>query len=258
MRKLEISISGLLKAHKEYSKDFFNAYVFAHLLRSQTKHPIILNYKQQFKQVRLLVGYSDYKFRRALNNAIRQGLITIEGKHIRILSKNQDKLFKPSKKNDYRTTNNINEFLKIALFENYYNKQYHAIKVQTKKSVNNSEPKANFNISCSTRAITKLFNFKSTSSGYNMIKYMATKNHIVLTKNKVEITKSKFRELLKENNKSIRYSNGTYYKVLSSTFKMKSNTKRTEFVPFVYLEDKQRVMYLEMGYSEEYINNLQG
>ena len=258
MRKVELSISGVIKARTQYNEDFFKAYIFVNILRSQVKHPIILNYKQQLTSIRKTINYSDYRFRKDFNNAIRQGLLTIEGNHIRIWSKNKDKAFKTSKKNDYRRTSDTKEFIKITLLEYHYKKQYHAIKAQTYKSVKNSESNANYSITCSSRSIAKLFGYKSSASGLKIVNYMVAKNHIQLTKNKVQISKQQFREHLNKGSYNIRYDNNTYYLVLPSTFKMKSNTRRTKYEPYNCLSEQQIITYTEMGYTREQINSLLG
>lgn len=258
MRKVILSKSVIIKLYTQYSKEFREAYLFTKTLSSQTKHPIILNYKQQLTQIRQLINYSDYKFRKSLNNAIHQGLITVQGNHLKLWSKNQDRAFKPSKKNDYYYTSNVKEFIKITLFEYHQNKQIRSIKSQTSKSVQNSgfnEP--NYNISCSTRAIAKLFQYKSSASGHKLIKYMSQNNHIALKKNRTSITKQQFRDYLKQGNTNIRYDNG-YYLIHASTFTMKSIIKRKPYEPINSLPEYIKIAYLDMGYSVEQINNMLG
>lgn len=257
LRKTEISKSGIIKAHRDYDRNFVEAYIFALTLSSQSKHPIILNYKPQLSLLPKYLKISDHKFRKLMKACLSYGLFQIEGNNLRLWSRNQDRAFKVYKRNDYRKTSDPILFAKITLFEYHQNKQQYAIKSQTSLYRNASGNKsANNHISCSARAISKLFCYKSSASGFDIINYMTAKKHIALTKNTVNISKQQFREGLKNSDYTIRYDNNRYYKVLASTYEMVSSTKRRQYEPYYNLNEREQNTYLEMGYNVQQINNL--
>lgn len=268
MKTTTISISGVIKAYTKYPKGYGDAYCFSRQLASMEKHPIILNYKSQLTSIRKQLGLSDYKFRKQLNSAIAFGLITKEGKHLRLFSKNQDKKFKPNRKNDYRNTKNPKALVKILLFEYYYKSQYKSYKAKSYQTVlsgsNKSDCKsiisyteniANPEISCSVRGIANLFHC-SISTAHGLIKEMENNGHIKVKKNYDIISYSEFQTYLAMNRPNIRYSNGTYYYIKASTYTMKTSSKRKEFEPFYSLPEHIQNDYLSKGYSIAEINIL--
>ena len=240
---------------------FSDVYLFVRQLRSQVKHPIILNYKAQLSLLSKYLTISDYRLRRQLNDAIRLGLAKIEGKHIRLHSNNQDWKFKPTKKNDYRVTSDPQKFRTLVLFRNHHNKQLALIKKkqrQTNERVNNSalcpNDFANPIITASVRSVAKMFHTKNLSTAIKHIRSLEKEGliKIVTHREKIESV-TRCAKLLSSGDRNIRKIDGTLY---TCKFELKLNysLKRVEYEPFYKLSSVEQATYLQNGYTIQQIN----
>lgn len=261
LRPTRLSISATLKAH-QLGKEFSNAYLFVRQLSSQSKHPIILNYRSQLVYIRILLNISDYKLRTQLNACIRLGLASIEGNHLRLHSNNQDWKFKPTKKNDYRVTSDPNKFRTLVLFRNHYNKQLALIKKkqrQTHERVNNSASNSIVNanpfITASVRSVAKMFHTTNLETAQREIKSLCRSGLISIEQHKEKIERVTCAKLLSTGTKGIRKIGREYFSVTYG-LKLNYSLKRVEFEPFYKLTEEQQATYLQNGYSIQQINNL--
>lgn len=263
IKKTRLSISAVVKAN-EIGKDFSDAHLFVSTIKSQVKHPIILRYKAQLTSIRQQLGYTDHKFRKLLNIALNNGLATIEGKHLRLHSNNQDRKLKNNKRNDYRITSDPIKFRELVLFKHHYYRQLSLIKQkerQTNKGINTSvstnaiNDKPNHYITASARSIAKLFHYKSQSTANIAIGRLAQENLIKLELNKREITKQECQALLAKGKYNVMRENGIYYKY-QRTYTLNYTLRRTEYEPFYALTEKEQVTYLELGYSIRDVNRI--
>lgn len=261
MKQTKISISATLKAH-DLGKEFSNTYLFVRQLRSQVKHPIILNYRSQLKHIADLLNISEWKLRKSLNACIRLNLAVTEGKHLKLHSNNQDWKFKPTKKNDYRVTSDPNKFRTLVLFRNHHNKQLALIKKkqrQTNERVNNSASNsidnANPIITASVRSVAKMFHTSNLETAKKKIESLCRSGLITIVQHKQKIERVTCAKLLSTGTKGIRKIGNEYFNV-SFELKLNYSLKRVEFEPFHKLTEQQQATYLQNGYSIEQINRL--
>ena len=263
----KISKSALIRANG-LGKDFEQAYVFVRTLSFKSKHPIILNYKAQLTLVRQSIGYTDSKFRKLMNLALKYKLATIQGKHLKLHSGNQDWQFKPSKYNDYRVTSDVEKLRQLILIEHYHNSQIAQIKIkekQTRQSAqkgveqnflseyNNQLPNHNITLSC--LGLSKLLHLNSTSKAKRIIDCLAKQKLIVVHKITQTITQDEFKRALQAGNKKIRYNNSRYYRVMASVIELKYNLKRIkDKSAYDYIPEWAKVVVADKGYSKEYID----
>lgn len=259
LRQTKLSISATIKAH-ELGTKFSNVYLFVRQLRSQVKHPIILNYKAQLTLIATHLKISDYKLRRNLNDAIRLGLAKVEGKHLRLHSNNQDWKFKPANKNDYRVTSDPTKFRDLVLFRNHHNKQLAEIKKKQRQthervqnSASNPNDKANPIITASVRSVAKMFHTKNLSTAVKKIKSLEKEGLIKIVESKSSIDAMLCAKLLSRGDRNIRKIDGILY---TCKFELKLNysLKRVEYEPFYKLSSIEQATYLQNGYTIEQIN----
>jgi len=212
------------------------------------------------------MGVRDKKFRELTNEAIRSGLVKIEGKHLRLLSSTKDRTFKTSKKNDYYSTSNPALFKNMVLISYHYQKQYAILrsnKVQPEIRLKNSEQYATYNsnnyaITLSCKSVSKLLQLNSTSQAKKAIEDLTRRNLIKVTKHIVRITKEEFNLELLSGRKNIRYDkvNKSWFKIEASTFELNFNFKRITYSKFDHLPQEQQIMYLSQGYTVDQINKI--
>lgn len=243
-------------------KEFSECYLFVRQLRSQVKHPIILNYKAQLVHIAKLLNLSDYKLRKLLNTCLRLGLAQIQGKHIKLHSNNMDWNFKPSKKNDYRVTSDPIKFRNLVLFRNHYNKQLAEIKKKQRqthervnKGVKANQDQANPTITASIRSVANMFHTKSIRTAQAILDQMKKEGLIEIAQRRHQISKIDCVKLLKQNKRNIRKVNGLYYSVDYELI-LKYSLKRERYQPFYKLSEQQQATFLEMGYTIEDINRM--
>lgn len=261
LRPTKLSISATLKAH-ELGKEFSDAYLFVRQLRSQVKHPIILNYRSQLKHIADLINISEWKLRKSLNACIRLNLASIEGKNLRLHSNQQDWKFKPTKKNDYRVTSDPNKFRTLVLFRNHHNKQLALIKKKQRQqhervntSASNSIDNANPLITASVKSVAKMFHTKNLSTAIKLIKSLEKQGLIKIVEYKSSIDVNLCKKLLSQGKRNIRKIDSNYFRV-NYGLQLNYSLKRVEFEPFYKLSEMEQATYLQNGYSIEQINRL--
>lgn len=270
-RQSLLSKSAIINIHQNYGSEFMKAYLFVRLLAAQYKHPIILDYTTKLDAIRHVLGMRKQDFNSRIKTALRLVLIKIEGNHLRLLSNTQDrKDFKRSKKNDYRRTNNPTKFknMVLLLHNDRAKDKLIASKVQPSlEERNNSERVnqlvrpynnqiANNNKIASCRSVSKALGLNSTSAAHKVLNDFHEEGLITLTKHKQQISKGVFRALKEKGCHNIRYDKQAkeYYVVFASTIKLNYNLKRTKKTPFQKMTRQQRIAALEMGWTEEMIN----
>lgn len=221
-----LSETACYKAHN-ISQEFGEAWAFTKQLTSLNKHPIIFNFKSNLTAIRLLLGYTDRKFRKLVNIAMHNRLIYMKGDNLHLHGKQADRrLFGRLKHKQEIKRGDIKSFYQIAVLKNNVRQQRKII--QTKESTMNSgrgisEPDTFYNlhnrqineVTLSIRKIAELFNI-SVSHAYALSKRLRAFG-LTLTLNKVSITKDayEFYKSLMFHNARVT-ANGQYYYLKAS------------------------------------------
>lgn len=271
LRQTELSKSSITFIADNYDSDNFDAMLLSRQIACQFKHPIILDYKSSLTNIRLALGLTDRYFRRTLNNAVKFGYAFIEGKNLRLLSKNYDrKHFKRSKKNDYRRTYKPRQLANLVLLQSLYYNQYASIQrkqEQTDLIIHNSvfadrlmpynNHVKNYAITASCRTVSKKLHLRSTSKAMKLLNELHAAGLITLEKHTQQIPQERAYTLMAKGHRHAVRFNTTkqqFYEVFASTFKLNYSLKRTTPTKWDLLTEQQQVTYLEMGYTKEYIN----
>jgi hypothetical protein len=181
-----ITISSKVSARvAQLGKDQVIAYTFAKLLSSTVKHPIIFNHRANLTALRLLIGLSDATYRKQLNMALQLGYCTQEGKHLRLISKTQEKyqfnLRKRDKSVEIQTTH-LKPFIELSAIEHNLRHQEWVIKEKL-----SADPKAkaicdNYTLSHSVKSTINPQITLSVSSAAKLLHCSRSCAHSKLTK----------------------------------------------------------------------------
>lgn len=272
LRQAIISKSAIINVNANQSREFMEAYLFIRHLAAQYKHPIVLNYKSQLNPIRYCFKLTDHKFRKLIKSAMRYGLATIQGNHLRLHSNNADQQLKTVKRYDYQRTSNPTLFMQMVLLSNHYHKQkasIHKKKDQTHLGLRNSDPNGyerhsnanNYSITASCKAISDLFKLNSTTASNKLLKDFDKRGIIKLYRTTTHITKKDFDYELSIGRKNIRYNKEKkfWYRINAATFELNYTfRKQDKATPFDKLPREAKATYLQMGYTRDAVNKLLG
>lgn len=198
---LVLSETSCYKAHK-ISNDFGECFVFAKELASLNKHPILLNFKANFTAIRILLGYTDRKFRQLLNLSLSQRLIWMNGDNLHIQGKQADRsLFGRLRNKQEIKQSDIKSFYQIAVLKHNFKKQKHLINSKSSamtKGRGTGELETEYNLhnrqineaTLAIRNIGRLFKL-SVSASYALTKRLKAFG-LTLSLNKVSISKDAY------------------------------------------------------------------
>jgi hypothetical protein len=243
---------------------YYKSYLFIKLLAAQSKHPIILNYKSQIKSISEMMGISVSVLKKRLHQAHLHGLVSKEGKHIRLWSKNKDMAYlKKGRKDDFLPTSNPEKHGLLVLIKNHYSKQYAknlSKQSQTHLSIQNgvvgfNNEIANSNITASIRSVSKLLFTKNLSTSITKLNQLKSEGLISISERKFPISKKEARELLTNGIKGIRKIDGVLYRVFWD-LNLNYSLKKNYFDAWMKLSDVEQITYESMGYTKYIYNSI--
>lgn len=215
--------SKVCKRVAENGKDHIIGYTFAKLLSATVKHPIILNHKANLTPLRLLIGLSDSTYRKQLNLALQLGYCVQEGKHLRLISHQQEyKQFHIRSAKAYQQikTSDLTPFIQMSVIEAYVKHQqkglsyklstshYWGVRSESTTLTPFYKSTINHQQTLSVRKAADLLKV-SVSNAHNILLKLKAKG-LTLQKNSVNICKQDFRTLLANGSYNVRYQNGNY------------------------------------------------
>lgn len=247
MKKKGVKLSkSICVKVNQHGKEYSEAYILMRILHAYYKHPIIFNFKANITPLRLLIGYSDKKFRQTINEAIRIRMARMEGNNLIFWSNNADRDFKPTKGNDYTTTKTPHKTFEEILIKNFYYRQKAKLKAkqnQTSYSSTSGDfeylkqvaPQTrqfiNQDITLSSRAMAKLLNGNSPAFGAYKKKQHQETGFINLYPNKVALPKDHALHLIKTGHHNIRFDKeqNLWFYVLADIFELGNKRKRFSY-----------------------------
>lgn len=235
---LQLNPTACYKA-AEQGKEYADAYLFAKSLATLTKHPILFDFKANMTAYRIILKIGEKKYINLLKSAISNGFATLEGKHLRLISKTQERKLFNLKNTPYdkikRT--DLKKYFQIQLIKNNIRKQKKAIVCKQRAIMNkgrytgapgnskygflNLNKPVNNNITLSYRSAANILGC-SVSYAYKQLKDLGQVG-LVITKQRHHIDKDVFRFCLNRGYHNIRYDKKTakYYFVASNVVEVK-------------------------------------
>lgn len=203
---LVLSETSCYKANS-ISPEYGEAWAFAKQLSSLNKHPIIFNFKANFTGIRILLGYTDRKFRTLVNLAIAHRLIRFDGTNLHIQGKQADRrLFGKLRRKQEIKTADIKSFYQISVLKNNIKQQTKAYKIKSStmfKGRGNGEPDTLYTlhntttneVTLSIRKIAELLGL-TVHSAYALSKDLVAFG-LTLKLNKVSIDRTLYNHYIK-------------------------------------------------------------
>lgn len=222
----------------EQGKDYADAYLFAKSLAVLTKHPILFDFKANMTAYRLILRLGEIKYIKLLKAAVSYGFATIEGKHLRLISKSQEKRIFNLKNSAYDTIKreHLKQYFQIQIIKNNLRRQKKAIACKQRTIMNkgryagvpankydflNLNKPVNNTITLSYRSAANILGC-SVSHAFKQLKELEQFG-LVITRQRQIIDKDVFKFCLNRGYHNIRYEKETakYYFVLSNIVEVK-------------------------------------
>lgn len=243
MKPVKISKQRCIQANYN-GRLYSDAYILVRQFHSLVKHPIFFNFKANRDSIRLLLGYTDKKFRETLNSAIRLGLASSQGDNLTFLSNNEDRKEIKRYKADYYYTKNPHKFMRLVVISNHYHKQNARIIKKTAKPTNSvtysgflhtksfapqSIFKVNHDITLSCRKLAEILNLNSPSHGLKIRNELQREGLIDITENKVEIRKDEALTYIKAGSHNVRFDKQSkkWFYILASLVKINYRIRKS-------------------------------
>lgn len=235
-----ITVSSKVSARvAQLGKDHIIAYTFAKLLTSTVKHPIIFNHRANLTAFRLLIGLSDKTYRKQLNLALRLGYCSEEGKHLRLMSRQQEYRqfhIRTTKAYQQIKITDLKDFIQMSVIEAYVKHQqkglnyklstshYWGVRSESTSLTPFYKPTINHQQTLSVRKAASLLKV-SISNAHRILLRLKARG-LTLTKNSVNISKQDFRTLLANGSYNIRYQSGNYVYIGANLVTVKNEFKK--------------------------------